>query len=573
MGSSWPLVLASAIAVPEAISLVSALLQRSRIGSPLPADLAGIYEQDEYDRANKYAKAKSDFGLVRGTFDIVVFYAFWFLGGFPWLDDVCVGLGLPNDMFTGLVFIAILCLGHMLLGIPWSILGTFVLETRFGFNRTTPLTFCKDIFKSLVLGIVLGGPLVYLVLWFFTATGSNGWIYVFAITVAVQMIAAYAAPAVILPLFLEMLPLPPGSALLTSEEGGGSAHEFLRGRTLYECAGGCNGKRCWQTRDRRFAGAKAGSSLSVWWSHGDGTPGCGDGPVYAVSTTSTLESYQGGKACSLEWALTAEALGAAEHNGAIGAGRNGCLRGPLVQESAPCPSTLETLCIDLGSLHSKILALAERVGYRGANIFVIDGSSRSGHSNAFCTGFGRFRRICLSDTLFPLMDEGEILAVMGHEIGHDRLHHVHIRLLFGLLEYFVMLFALGGFLTSPAISSAFFVPQPKIYLGIVLFSVVWSVVEFAISVPFTVQARMHEFSADRFSVEADKSYGPLLCSALKKLVRKSKINLTPHPFTAFLTYSHPPLDARLKAIREHHMLRHGGDRNARELNLWSLPEQ
>jgi len=229
---------------------------------------------------------------------------------------------------------------------------------------------------------------------------------------------------------------------------------------------------------------------------------------------------------------------------------------------------LRTTSVDVGSLHSKIQALAERLGYRGASVFVIDGSSRSGHSNAFCTGFGSMRRICLFDTLLPLMSEGEILAVLGHEIGHDRLYHVHTRLVIGFLQYFLMLFALGRFLASRAISSAFFVPEPKVYVGVVLFSIVWSVVEFAFAIPSTVQSRMHEFAADRYSIDADESFGPLLASALKKLIRKSKVNLTPHPVTVFLTYSHPPLDARLKAIREHHALRYGsGAGGSRELSL------
>lgn len=93
-------------------------------------------------------------------------------------------------------------------------------------------------------------------------------------------------------------------------------------------------------------------------------------------------------------------------------------------------------------------------------------------------------------------------------------------------------------------------------MGVVLFSIVWSVVDFFFSIPLKVQSRRNEFSADRFSVEADPSYGPLLASALKKLMRKSKMNLTPHPFHVFLNNSHPPLDIRLNAIQKHQARRY-----------------
>merc|ERR1719181_831640 len=105
-----------------------------------------------------------------------------------------------------------------------------------------------------------------------------------------------------------------------------------------------------------------------------------------------------------------------------------------------------------------------------------------------------------------------------------------------------MLFAMGQFLTSPAISSAFFVDEPKVYLGIIFFSVVWGAVDFACSIPMTVNTRMNEYAADRYSIDADPTHANYLAEGLKKLMKKSKSNLTPHPFFVFLNYSHPPLD-------------------------------
>merc|ERR1719313_3000389 len=99
--------------------------------------------------------------------------------------------------------------------------------------------------------------------------------------------------------------------------------------------------------------------------------------------------------------------------------------------------SLSTICVDIGSLRQRLLDLAERLGYQGASIFVIDGSSRSAHSNAFCTGFGKFRRICLFDTLLPVMEECETIAILAHEIGHDRLFHVHTQLVISIAYLFV----------------------------------------------------------------------------------------------------------------------------------------
>lgn len=548
----WPLMVAGALAVPEAISLLGMLLQRSRIGSPVPEELEGLYDLGEYETSNRYTKAKSNVGLLKDLYDLVIFYAFWFMHGFPWADAICASLGM-SQIFTGLAFFAFVSFGFNLLDLPWDIYQTFVLEERFGFNKTTPWTFAKDRLKAVALMAALGGPLLYAVLWFFISAGPNAWLWVFVTLTTFQMVLLFLMPALILPLFMEMIPLPEGSALVTNKTGAGFP-DFLSGRLFY--SNGTSGdKPCWTTKDRRFAGTTAGSVLSICWQSTqwviiEGEPDAG-GATYATCASEALDSKTASD--GLSWQLTSVGEAAvAQHSADGSAGEGGAAaKDPLVKEG------LRTTCADVGSLRSKLLALADKLGYHGASIFVIDGSSRSEHSNAFCTGFGSFRRICLFDTLLPVMSEDEIVAVLGHEIGHDRLYHVHTRLVFGIAYSFIMLYALGQFLTSSTISSAFFVPTPKVYVGMMLFSIVWSVVDFAVSIPLTVQSRMNEFAADRYAVEANGLYGPLLGSALKKLMKKSKANLTPHPFYVFLTYSHPPLDGRLKAIRAHQQLKHG----------------
>lgn len=146
------------------------------------------------------------------------------------------------------------------------------------------------------------------------------------------------------------------------------------------------------------------------------------------------------------------------------------------------------------------------------------------------------------------MTEDEIVAILGHEMGHDRLYHVHTTLVITIAYMALQLFCLGQFIGSPIIAGAFFVPEPKVYLGLVLFSIVWGIVDFFFSIPLTVKTRFNEYEADQYSIDADESHAFCLGNGLKKLCKKSKANLTPHPFYVFLTYSHPPLDIRLAAI-------------------------
>jgi len=522
--------------------MISSLLQRSRIGSPIPQELEGIYDETDYAESNRYSKAKSTVGLLNELFDLVVFFAFWFLHGFPWLDNICSGFGY-GQVVTGLIFVGITGLASSIMDLPWEIYQTFVLEEKFGFNKTTPCTFVKDRLKALVLMIVMGAPLLAVVFWFFIATGSLGWLWVFLTMTTFQIVLLFLMPVLILPLFMEMIPLPEGLAIVTGEIEKEPGLAFLATRVFYAHDSECNGKAAWITRDRRFLGMSAGATLSISWSEAagadgvpgwsiaEGEPGSG-GKVYAMCDS--METPQSG--VDVTWKLTKDATDARTNN----------TQDPLLKQDE-----ITSTCTDVGSLRSKLLALADRLGYKGANIFVIDGSSRSAHSNAFCTGFGRFRRICLFDTLLPLMQEQEIIAVLGHEIGHDRLYHVHTQLVLGIAYSFVMLYAMGQFLTSPTIASAFFVSVPKVYLGITFFSKVWSVIDFAVSIPLTILSRSNEFAADRYSIDADADYAACLGNGLKKLTKKSKANLTPHPFYAFLTYSHPPLDIRLKAIREY----------------------
>ena len=209
-----------------------------------------------------------------------------------------------------------------------------------------------------------------------------------------------------------------------------------------------------------------------------------------------------------------------------------------------------------GDLKDRLMALAERTGFRAKTIQVIDGSKRSSHSNAYFTGFGRFRRIVLFDTLMEQLKPEQIEAVLAHEIGHYRKGHIPrmiavsaFSLAFG---FWVLQWLSGqdwfmagfGFSLSPAEYGelARYVP------AFLLFVVLGGLVTFWTAPLFNWMSRKHEFEADRFARDAMGSSRPLI-SALRAMYKKNLGNLIPHPSYSRFHYSHPTLREREKSLR------------------------
>lgn len=545
-GASWAVL--ALVLVPFLLNLVSSLLNRSWLSKPIPDELAGIYDAEGYATSQRYNREKSTQGLLEEVVEMAAFLAFWFLGGFPFLDRLVMQLGL-GSLLTGTAYIFALGLVNQLLGLPFNIYSTFVLEARYGFNRTTVSTFVKDLLKGLVLILVLGTPLLVALLGFFTYCGDNAWLYTWLTFTSFQLVLFFVAPVLILPLFLEMIPLPEGLAIAVDGVAKDGPWIFLK-RIYYEVDGGHNGTKAYETRDRQYTGASKGAKLALWcdgsgtWKITEGSIG-DEGKVYASSIKPGADSPE-----MASWRL--HPLEDASQDIAAAGSQQQQLLTP--EDGA---TVMELKRHDVGTLRRDLLSLASRLQYTCDKIYIIDGSTRSEHSNAFCTGFGRFRRICLFDTLMSQLSPDEIVAVLGHEIGHDKLHHVKISLLQTLLLLFVEFFLLGQFISNPTLAKAFYMQEPKVYTGFIIFSIVWGTVESFISIPLTVQSRCHEHQADRFSVDADERYAEWLTNGLKKMMRNSKANLTPHPLKVFLDYSHPPMLTRVRHIQDHHSLKWG----------------
>jgi len=196
------------------------------------------------------------------------------------------------------------------------------------------------------------------------------------------------------------------------------------------------------------------------------------------------------------------------------------------------------------------MAFAHKAGFRAKSIEVMDGSKRSSHSNAFFTGFGRFRHIVLFDTLLEQLTEDQVEAVLAHEIGHYKKGHIPQRLIISAG------FTLGAFwLIAYLMGQAWFYtgfgfdPQDGIVPALLLFSILASLVTFWITPLINLWSRKNEFEADAFAKKAVQSPKPLI-ESLRKLHEKNLSNLTPHPLYSAFYYSHPTLLEREAALRK-----------------------
>ena len=204
--------------------------------------------------------------------------------------------------------------------------------------------------------------------------------------------------------------------------------------------------------------------------------------------------------------------------------------------------------IEEGELKERILAYARSVAFPLSGVFVIDASKRSSKSNAFFTGFGRNKRIALFDTLVQQHSVAELVAVLAHEIGHYKKKHILKGLAISILHTGVMFYLLSLFIGQEALFRAFYLEHASIYAGFLFFGMLYAPIELVLSIFLNIFHRRNEYQADKFAAQTTNDAESMI-SALKKLSVHNLTNLTPHPFYVFLNYGHPPVLARIKAIR------------------------
>ncbi len=191
------------------LSLITNLLNLKHLSPVLPKEFEGAYDAEAYKNSQEYTRVYTRFGFLTGSISLIITLMFWFTGGFNFLD-ILVRTWDLGVIGTGLVYIAMLIILRSVLSLPFSIYTTFVIEERFGFNKTTIKTFILDIIKGLFLGILLGGPLLAGLLYFFHVAGNMAWIYAWAATTVFSLIVQFIAPTWIMPLFNKFIPLEEG---------------------------------------------------------------------------------------------------------------------------------------------------------------------------------------------------------------------------------------------------------------------------------------------------------------------------------------------------------------------------
>lgn len=375
----------------------------------IPSAFAGMISEEKYAKSVAYTKTRLRFSSFDTVYSAIILAILVFTGLLPaiWYSlEGVFGIGVWGQAMTLISTMVVLSLP----GLPLDYYNQFVIEERFGFNRSSVGLWITDKVKGIGISLVLGLPIVALILWLAQAAGELWWVWAFAAFFAFQLLMMFIVPMFIMPLFNKFEPL------------------------------------------------------------------------------------------------------------------------------------------EDGMLRKRLLKLADKLGFQAQTILVMDGSKRSGHSNAFFTGFGGARRVVLFDTLIEQLDDEELEAVLAHEIGHYKLKHIQKMLIFAAVAGLAGFYALALLADSAAFMSAFgFETVASLAPVILLFSLVADLVTFWLSPLSGMLSRKHEYEADAFAKDAVADEQPLV-TALQKLQEENLSNLTPHPVYSSFYYSHPTLVERKAAL-------------------------
>ena len=190
------------------LDFIASILNLKALDPKLPEEFKGVYDEEKYAKSQEYTRVSERFGIITSIYNLTILFVFWFMGGFGWLDDLLRSM-MWSPIVTGIAYIGALIIGSSLLNLPFKIYDTFVIEERFGFNKTTPKTFIIDTIKGVILGIVIGVPLLAMVLWIFDSV-EHAWLWAWLAFTAFQLLMMYLAPTFILPLFNKFTPMEEG---------------------------------------------------------------------------------------------------------------------------------------------------------------------------------------------------------------------------------------------------------------------------------------------------------------------------------------------------------------------------
>jgi len=374
----------------------------------VPAGFASQISLADHQKAADYTLAKAKVSQFDILFDASVLIAWTLMGGLGALNHFILEFMAPG-LWQQVVLVLSFTLVGGLIGLPLSIYQTFVLEQKFGFNKMTWKLWLSDASKGLILGLVLGVPLIAMILWLMQAGGTYWWFWTWGALLIWQLFLMAIAPNVIMPLFNKFTPL---------------------------------------------------------------------------------------------------------------------------EDEA---------------LKERVNALMKRAGFTAKGFFVMDGSKRSAHSNAFFTGFGASKRVVFFDTLLKQLTPSEMEAVLAHELGHFKHRHI-LKMMASSFVFSLIGLALLGFASQQIWFYTGLGVMPNLSGGneavaLLLFMLVVPVFTFLLAPLSSWRSRVQEYEADAYAV----SQTPVadLSSALLKLYQDNASTLTPDPLYVKFYYSHPPASLRL----------------------------
>jgi len=184
-------------------------LNAKHYGDPVPEELADIFDEEEYRKSQDYKRTNYRFGLLTSTFSVLLTLAFLIFGGFEWVDQLARGIS-ENPILIALIFFGMVMIGSSILTTPFAYYRTFVIEEKFGFNKSTLKLFIFDKIKNWVMLAVIGGGILAMIIWFFQWAGSNFWIYAWALVAAFSIFMNLFYSRLIVPLFNKQTPLEEG---------------------------------------------------------------------------------------------------------------------------------------------------------------------------------------------------------------------------------------------------------------------------------------------------------------------------------------------------------------------------
>ncbi|MDN3594729.1 M48 family metallopeptidase [Zunongwangia endophytica] len=185
-------------------------LNARHFDDPIPPELSDVYDKAAYEKSQRYKKERYKFGILTSGFSLVLTLGFLFFDGFEWVDTIARGFS-NNEILIALIFFGIIMIGSDILTTPFSYYSTFVIEEKYGFNKTSKSTFLVDKIKGWLLMAILGGGILALIIWFYQFAGADFWWYAWILVAVFSIFLNMFYAKLVVPLFNKQSPLENGS--------------------------------------------------------------------------------------------------------------------------------------------------------------------------------------------------------------------------------------------------------------------------------------------------------------------------------------------------------------------------